>query len=74
MPKHIDFFEKLSCIKADKSAEAFLKEKFEMDIDTDKYRLDGEHYIKEVHLRIAKDYFGYIKGSNNESNAWQKPK
>tara|TARA_B100000212_G_scaffold118508_1_gene88529 strand:- start:897 stop:1724 length:828 start_codon:yes stop_codon:yes gene_type:complete len=69
VPKHIDFFEKLSCIKADKSAEAFLKEKFEMDIETDKYRLDSEHYIKEVHLKIAKDYFGYIKSSNNESNA-----
>ena len=47
------------------SAEAFLKEKFEIDIETDHYRLDGEHYIKEVHSKIAKEYFGYLKGVEN---------
>jgi hypothetical protein len=36
-----------------------------MDIETDKYRLDGEHYIKEVHSKIAKEYFGYLKGAES---------
>ena len=71
MPDNIDYFGKLSCVRAKTSAEGFLKDKFDIDIETDKYRLDGEHYIKEVHSKIAKDYFGYLKGVES---AWQKPK
>ena len=51
------------------SAEGFLKERFDIDIETDHYRLDGEHYIKEVHSKIADEYFGYLKGATNETNA-----
>jgi hypothetical protein len=40
-----------------------------MDIETDHYRLDGEHYIKEVHSKIANDYFGYIKGTDLSQDA-----
>ena len=65
LPETINYFEKLSCTKSNKSAEDFLKEQFEMDIETDKYRLDGEHYIKEVHSKIAKEYFGYLKGAES---------
>ena len=53
------------------SAEEFLKKNDNIDIETDKYRLDGEHYIKEVHSKIANEFFGYLKGVEN---AWQKPK
>ena len=65
VPENIDYFGKLSCIRAETSAEVFLKEHCDMDIETDKYRLDGEHYIKEVHSKIAKEYFGYLKGVEN---------
>ena len=38
----------------------------DLDIETDHYRLDGEHYIREIHNKIARDYFGYLKDPNYE--------
>ena len=61
LPETIDYFENYLVPNPNKSAEDFLKEEFEMDIETDKYRLDGEHYIKEVHSKIAKEYFDIQK-------------
>ena len=51
------------------SVESFLKERLKMDIETDHYRLDGEHYIKEVHSKIANEYFGYLKGTDLSQDA-----
>ena len=69
VPPKIDFFGKNDAIRAPMSAESFLKERFKMDIETDHYRLDGEHYIKEVHSKIANDYFGYLKGTDLRQDA-----
>jgi len=68
IPENIDFFGKLDCIKAPMSAEKYFKDKCDLDIETDHYRIDREHYIKEIHKKIAIDYFGYIKGTSNETN------
>jgi len=37
-----------------------------LDIETDHYRLDTEHYIREIHNKIARDYIGYLKDPNYE--------
>ena len=47
------------------SAYGYPKDVHKVDIETEKYFLDGEHYIKEVHSKIAIDYFGYPKGLEN---------
>ncbi len=65
MPENTDYFVPLSCIKAPMSAYGYLKDIHKVDIETEKYFLDGEHYIKEVHSKIAIDYFGYLKGLEN---------
>ena len=69
VPPKIDFFGKNDAIRAPMSAESFLKERLKMDIETDHYRLDGEHYIKEVHSKIANEYFGYLKGTDLSQDA-----
>ena len=69
MPNNTDYFVPLSCVKAPMSVERYLKETENLDIETDHYRIDGEHYIKEVHNKIATDYFGYLKGASNKQNA-----
>ena len=69
LPPKLNFFGKIDPRVAPMSAEGFLKERFDIDIETDHYRLDGEHYIKEVHSKIADEYFGYLKGATNETNA-----
>ena len=66
IPDNIDFYGKLSCVKAPLSAEQFFKDKMNLDIETDHYRLDTEHYIREIHNKIARDYIGYLKDPNYE--------
>ena len=68
IPQNIDYYGKLSCVRAPMSAEAFFKSKMDIDIETDHYRLDSEHYIREIHNKIARQYFGYVKDTNNENN------
>ena len=66
VPENINYYGKLSCIRAPMSAESFFKAKMDLDIETDHYRLDGEHYIREIHNKIARDYIGYLKDPNCE--------
>lgn len=58
-PDHLDFFGKLDCTVADKSAEQWIKETYKINIqDT---ILDTEHYSRSTHELIGKDYFTYLK-------------
>ncbi len=62
VPKNIEMYGEFEAgIKSKISAEGFLKHSKGIDIETDQHRLDGEHYTKEIHELIAKDYFNYIK-------------
>lgn len=45
------------------SAEAYLLDKHKINIETDKYRSDGEHYTTEIHKLIATDYLNYVKSA-----------
>ena len=45
MPENTDYFVPLSCIKAPMSAYGYPKDVHKVDIETEKYFLDGEHYI-----------------------------
>lgn len=49
--------------KSKMSAEGYIKFSKGIDIETDEYRLDGEHYNKEIHEIIATDYLNYIKNT-----------
>lgn len=64
-PKHFDLFGPLSeCTIATKSAETYLKETLNIQIEDD--TLDGEHYPENTHRLIAINYFNYLKGIDNE--------
>jgi len=47
--------------KAPSSAEGYLQLAKAINIETDEYRVDGEHYTKHIHELIAKDYLNYVK-------------
>jgi len=61
MPDNLDFFGKIDCVRAPMTAQEFMKERFDIDTESEHYRIDREHYIREIHRKIAVDYFGYIK-------------
>lgn len=64
MPEHKNFYGDFTNTKfSDISAEGFIKDKCNIDIETDKYRFDGEHYTYEIHEIIAKDYIDFIKNA-----------
>lgn len=64
-PKNFDLFGPLSeCVIAAKSAETYLKETVNIQIEDD--TLDGEHYPESTHQLIATNYFNYLKETNNE--------
>lgn len=52
------------CVISKKSAEQFLKENFNINIESN--TIDGEHYPKETHELIAKEYIPYLKGEKND--------
>ena len=47
--------------KASSSAEGYLQLAKAINIETDEHRVDGEHYTKNIHELIAKDYLNYVK-------------
>ena len=49
--------------KASLSAEGFIQHTKAINIESDQYRLDGEHYNTQIHEIIAKDYLDYIKNA-----------
>ena len=64
IPEHKNFYGEFTNTKfADISAEGFIKDKHSIDIETDKYRFDGEHYTYEIHEIIAKNYIDFIKNA-----------
>lgn len=64
IPEHKNFYGDFQNTKfAEISAEGYIKDKYKIDIETDKYRLDGEHYNYEIHEIIAKDYLNFVKNA-----------
>jgi len=59
MPENINLFGDLSCKRAATSARSFIKSKYGLDID--KRTIDGEHYAKDIHRIIAKEYIEELK-------------
>jgi hypothetical protein len=49
--------------KAKSSAEGYLQLAKAINIETDEHRVDGEHYTKNIHELIAKDYLDYVKNA-----------
>jgi hypothetical protein len=49
--------------KAKSSAEGYLQLSKAINIETDEYRLDGEHYNTEIHRLIATDYLNNLKST-----------
>ena len=47
--------------KASSSAEGYLQLSQAINIETDEHRVDGEHYTRNIHELIAKDYLNYVK-------------
>jgi hypothetical protein len=60
MPKDLNFYGPLeNCIRAEVSAETFIKDKHKLNIE--EMVLDGEHYNYNVHKIIANEFIPYIK-------------
>ena len=60
MPKDLNFYGPLeNCIRAEVSAETFIKDKHKLNIE--QMVLDGEHYNYNVHKIIANEFIPYIK-------------
>ena len=60
MPQHLDFYGSLdNCIRTDVSAEQFIKQHHHYNIEN--YRLDGEHYVYDIHKIIAEEYILHLK-------------
>ena len=49
--------------RATSSAEGYLQLSKAINIETDEHRIDGEHYTKQIHELIAKDYLNYVKNA-----------
>ena len=64
VPENIELYgDWLAGKRASSSAEGFLQLSKAINIETDEYRLDGEHYNKQIHELIAKDYLDYVKNA-----------
>ena len=60
IPNDLNFYGSLDhCVKTDISAENFIKQHHQINIETQ--RLDGEHYVYDIHNIIAKEYIPYLK-------------
>lgn len=60
VPKNLNYYGKLENVtRADLSAEEWFKRNKNLEIE--KLTIDGEHYPKEIHDIIAKEYFPYIR-------------
>ena len=49
--------------RATSSAEGYLQLSKAINIETDEHRIDAEHYTKQIHELIAKDYLNYVKNA-----------
>jgi hypothetical protein len=60
VPKNLNYYGKLENVtRADLSAEEWFKRNKNLEIE--KLTIDGEHYPKEIHDMIAKEYFSYVR-------------
>ncbi len=64
IPQHKDFYGEFTTTRfAPISAEQFILKEHNINIETDTYRYDGEHYTTEIHEIIAKDYIDFVKNA-----------
>jgi len=62
IPSQLDFYGSLNnCIRPVLNAEQWIKQHHGIEIE--KHTLDGEHYTKEIHNIIGKEYIPYVKNN-----------
>lgn len=62
MPDNINMYTDLSnIVYVTKSAESWIKEKYDIDISDERYLIDTEHYKKEIHNIIGEEFIPYLK-------------